>query len=204
MVVSLKGLRYSIFHFYLRCVIHRTRLAHVPLSTPRCGLPWLPSVNKKQKHCNRAWIFVHCKGIMQSRACLETIKSSSIMFSILFPQIRPVAIHIGWFSVRWYALSYIVGIFLGWALLGKLNRRTDSPLLAQKPFDDIVMWAVLGVLLGGRLGYAFFYNSDFFLANPTEIISVWKGGMSFHGGLLGVIGALAIFCRVHGVPPFSS
>jgi phosphatidylglycerol---prolipoprotein diacylglyceryl transferase len=117
------------------------------------------------------------------------------MLAIPFPMIDPVLVEVGPVSIRWYALSYIVGIFLGWWLVGRLNRRRKEPLLSPKAFDDLVMWVVIGIMLGGRLGYVLFYNSGYYFSHPHEMLAVWKGGMSFHGGLIGVIVTMLWFCR---------
>jgi phosphatidylglycerol:prolipoprotein diacylglycerol transferase len=111
-----------------------------------------------------------------------------------FPNIDPNLIKIGPFAIRWYALAYIVGLVLGWQLLRRLVRL--APVVAtQEQADDYLTWATLGVVLGGRLGYVFFYQPSRFLAAPLEAFQVWHGGMSFHGGLLGVVVATIWFCR---------
>jgi phosphatidylglycerol:prolipoprotein diacylglycerol transferase len=113
---------------------------------------------------------------------------------IAFPNIDPVALHIGSFSLRWYALAYIAGVLLGWQYARTLAKQNPS---GPRPeiFDDVTSWIILGVLLGGRIGYVLFYNLPYFLENPIEIPMVWKGGMSFHGGLTGVLFAMFLFCR---------
>ena len=117
-----------------------------------------------------------------------------MLFTIAFPMIDPVVVSIGPFAIRWYALAYIVGIFIGWRYTRALAARRDSPL---RPLllDDFVTWAVLGIVLGGRFGYVLFYQLPFYVANPLEVFAVWRGGMSFHGGLLGVTLATALFAR---------
>ncbi len=114
--------------------------------------------------------------------------------AIPFPAIDPVIFSIGPLAIRWYALSYILGIVLGWRLL---MRMADDPgaVLDRKQADDLVVWVTLGVILGGRIGYILFYNFDYFIANPGAMLRVWEGGMSFHGGLLGVIAAIVLFAR---------
>lgn len=116
------------------------------------------------------------------------------MPGIPFPDIDPVAIQIGPLAIRWYALAYITGILLGWWYLRRLSERWASPVGAEL-IDDFVIWATAGIVLGGRLGYVVFYNLDQYLANPIQIFLVWHGGMSFHGGLLGVIAAAWLFAR---------
>ena len=114
-----------------------------------------------------------------------------------FPQIDPV-IQIGPFGIRWYAMAYIAGLVLGWRMMRRLVVRT--PAVAQPlQVDDFLTWATLGVVLGGRLGYVFFYQPSAFLADPIRIVQVWTGGMSFHGGMLGVSIATFWFCRRNGI-----
>lgn len=121
------------------------------------------------------------------------------MSGLPFPEIDPVAVQIGSLAIRWYALAYIVGILLGWWYIRRLSRRWRSPVAAEH-LDDFVLWATLGVVLGGRVGYGLFYNLDRYLADPLQIFVIWRGGMSFHGGLLGVILAAWIFARRRGIP----
>jgi phosphatidylglycerol:prolipoprotein diacylglycerol transferase len=114
-----------------------------------------------------------------------------------FPAIDPVLISIGPFAVRWYALAYICGILLGWLYARTIiaNQRLwggPAPFTATD-FDDFVLWVTLGIILGGRVGYVLFYNFDFFIAHPVEMLQVWKGGMSFHGGFLGCVLAVVLF-----------
>ncbi len=115
-----------------------------------------------------------------------------------FPQIDPVIVQIGPFGIRWYAMAYIAGLVLGWRLMRRLVVRT--PAVAEPlQVDDFLTWATLGVVLGGRLGYVFFYQPSAFLADPIRIVQVWTGGMSFHGGMLGVSIATFWFCRRNGI-----
>lgn len=99
---------------------------------------------------------------------------------------------LGPLEVRWYSMAYVVGILLGCALVHHLNYRDRGhPVLPDfHVFDDLLLYAILGIILGGRLGYVFFYQSDYYLSQPIEILKLWKGGMSFHGGLLGMIVAM--------------
>jgi len=129
-------------------------------------------------------------------------------FAIPFPAIDPVMIEIGPFAIRWYALAYIAGIFVGWWYAKRLvaNQRLWEPVGAPlKPadIDDLVVWATLGIILGGRTGYVLFYDLPRFLENPLEIFAVWNGGMSFHGGFLGTILAMVLFARSRGIPAWS-
>jgi phosphatidylglycerol:prolipoprotein diacylglycerol transferase len=117
-----------------------------------------------------------------------------------FPAIDPIAFQWGFIVVRWYALAYMVGILGGWWYVGWLDKRSPMPLLTRKQYDDMMLWGVLGVVLGGRLGYVLFYNLPYFLEHPADILKMWQGGMSFHGGALGVIGGFYIFARLHTLP----
>jgi len=116
-----------------------------------------------------------------------------MLAALPFPVIDPVAVEIGPLAIRWYALAYIAGILLGWWYIHRLNRR--HAVMARTDVDDFVVWATLGIILGGRLGYVLFYQPGYFLANPAEILFVWQGGMSFHGGLLGIGAAVVVFAR---------
>jgi phosphatidylglycerol:prolipoprotein diacylglycerol transferase len=117
---------------------------------------------------------------------------------IAYPAIDPVALEIGPFALRWYALAYLAGLLLGWRYLIALARFPGGGL-GRRDVDDFLLWATLGVILGGRLGYAALYQLAYFAAHPLEIFMVWQGGMSFHGGLIGVILALIAFARLRGL-----
>ncbi|GBQ26203.1 prolipoprotein diacylglyceryl transferase [Acetobacter estunensis NRIC 0472] len=117
---------------------------------------------------------------------------------LMFPQFDPVLIHFGPLAIRWYALAYIAGIVLGIQLLKTLV--TWAPRAATREMaDDFLVWVTLGVVLGGRTGYVLFYQPEFFLTHPLHIFEVWQGGMSFHGGALGVILALFLFTQRFGL-----
>jgi len=123
---------------------------------------------------------------------------------LVHPQFDPVAIQLGPVGIHWYGLTYLVafGLFLWLATL-----RTRQPQFAQtgwsrREVEDMLFWGVLGVVIGGRLGYVLFYKPGYYASHPLEILMVWKGGMSFHGGLLGVIGALALYARQRARPFF--
>src|SRR5208337_5258493 len=98
------------------------------------------------------------------------------------------------FGIRWYALAYIAGLVLGWRLMRRLVLRPPR-VATPVQVDDFLTWATLGVVLGGRLGYVLFYRPGHFFAHPGQIFAVWQGGMSFHGGALGVTIAILLFCR---------
>ncbi len=122
---------------------------------------------------------------------------------IAFPVFNPVAIAIGPIVIRWYALAYIGGIVLGWIYaraLVKNEKLWGGPAamtLAQ--LDDFILWVTVGIILGGRTGYVLFYNLPFFIQHPAEILELWKGGMSFHGGFMGCVVAVMWFARKNGI-----
>jgi phosphatidylglycerol:prolipoprotein diacylglycerol transferase len=119
-----------------------------------------------------------------------------------FPDFDPVLVHIGPLAIRWYALAYIAGILLGWRYATGLVRNAAlaaprAPAATSAQIDDLVLWITLGVIVGGRLGHVFFYTPTLVLKDPIEIFKTWHGGMSFHGGLIGVIVAIIGFARVN-------
>jgi phosphatidylglycerol:prolipoprotein diacylglycerol transferase len=118
---------------------------------------------------------------------------------LLFPQFDPVIVQLGPLSIRWYALAYITGLVVGWRLVRRLVQL--APVVATPlQVDDFLTWATLGVVLGGRLGYVLFYQPAVYLTHPAMILAVWEGGMSFHGGMLGVTIAVIVFCRRNAIP----
>lgn len=121
-----------------------------------------------------------------------------MMFAIPFPMIDPVLVEIGPIAIRWYALAYIAGILLGWRLARVLVQRSPQVATADQ-VDEFITWVTLGVILGGRLGYVLFYRPGYYLTAPWEALAVWHGGMSFHGGALGVIVATFLFARRNGL-----
>lgn len=123
------------------------------------------------------------------------------VLAIPFPAIDPVLVQIGPFAIRWYALAYIAGIVIGWQLVRRIVRRPGWEVTPEA-IDDLLFYVTLGIILGGRLGYVLFYQPAYYLTHPLEILSVWRGGMSFHGGLLGVIIATALFARRRNLAPF--
>jgi phosphatidylglycerol---prolipoprotein diacylglyceryl transferase len=120
---------------------------------------------------------------------------------LLFPQFDPVLVHFGPLAIRWYALAYITSLVVGWRLV-RMFVRLAPVVAAPLQVDDFLTWATLGVVLGGRLGYVLFYQPWVYLTHPAMILAVWEGGMSFHGGMLGVAIAIVIFCRRNGIPLF--
>ena len=132
---------------------------------------------------------------------------------IPFPDISPEIFSISLFgldlALRWYALAYILGILLGWRLALRavqtpaLWHNSNAPLTPRQ-IEDLLTWIILGVILGGRLGYVAFYQPGYYIQNPGEILAVWQGGMAFHGGLLGVILAGYLFTLRHHIPKTSA
>ncbi len=127
-----------------------------------------------------------------------------ILLTIPFPAIDPVIVSLGPLAIRWYSLSYVAGLLIGWWVMMRLADRPpapgQNPVVSREIIDDFLLWATLGVILGGRLGYVLFYKSAYYLGDPLRILEVWKGGMSFHGGLLGVVIATILFARRRRVP----
>jgi phosphatidylglycerol:prolipoprotein diacylglycerol transferase len=118
--------------------------------------------------------------------------------TVPFPDFDPVLVHIGPFAIRWYALAYIAGILLGWRYAVAMLRRASlwtrrPPPMSAVQLDDLILWITLGVIVGGRLGHTLFYTPELIWRDPLEILMVWHGGMSFHGGALGVLLAMSIF-----------
>jgi phosphatidylglycerol:prolipoprotein diacylglycerol transferase len=118
---------------------------------------------------------------------------------LLFPNFNPDLVRVGPFAIRWYALAYITGLVLGWQLMRRLVRLTPTVATAPQT-DDFLTWATLGVVLGGRIGFVLFYQPEFYFSHPAMIFAVWEGGMSFHGGALGVALATWIFCYRNSIP----
>jgi phosphatidylglycerol---prolipoprotein diacylglyceryl transferase len=142
----------------------------------------------------------------QEKSMNETIPA--IHAGLPFPDISPVIFSIGPLQVHWYGLGYVVGILFAW-WYGKRLLSTphlwprDKAPMDPDALDDFVLWAALGVVLGGRIGYVLFYNFDYYLANPLSIPAVWDGGMSFHGGFLGTTLAMILFARSRRIPVWS-
>ena len=116
-----------------------------------------------------------------------------------FPVIDPVAVELGPLAIRWYALAYLVGLIVGWRLARRLAAAPPRLMRAER-VDDVLAWIVLGVVAGGRLGYVLFYKPGYYLAHPDEVLFLWQGGMSFHGGFAGVVLAVFLFARRHELP----
>lgn len=116
------------------------------------------------------------------------------MTGLAYPEISPVIFSVGPLAVRWYSMAYLAGILLGWVLIGKRVKKY-SISLSKENLEDLIFYATLGIILGGRLGYILFYGQGQYLENPLEIFAIWHGGMSFHGGIIGVIIALWLVAR---------
>ena len=117
---------------------------------------------------------------------------------ITFPNINPVIFSIGPLDIRWYSVSYILGLILGIQYMKYLNNKLELKL-NNFLINDFFLWAALGIIIGGRLGYVILYNPSYYLNESIEILQVWKGGMSFHGGLIGIIISIYLFCRKNNI-----
>ena len=121
------------------------------------------------------------------------------LLALPYPGFDPVAIQIGPLAIRWYALAYLAGLLIGWRMMLGLARRPNVAF-SRADADDFLVWAIAAVLLGGRFGYVLAYNPAQYLAHPEDVLFLWRGGMSFHGGLAGVAVAMAWFARRRGIP----
>ena len=110
------------------------------------------------------------------------------------PSIDPVILSFGFVDIRWYSLAYIAGILIGLIIIKRLNKIYGNSINSNN-LDNFLFWAVVGIIFGGRIGYVLFYQLDLFILDPFYILKLWKGGMSFHGGLLGMILSIYLFCR---------
>ena len=126
------------------------------------------------------------------------------LMAIPFPGIDPIAIALGPVHIRWYGLAYLTGLVLGWLYMRRLLRSPDlwrgAPPMKPEQVDDFLLWATLGTVIGGRLGFILLYEPGLFLRDPARIFAVWEGGMAFHGGVLGVTLAIALFARLNRIP----
>jgi phosphatidylglycerol:prolipoprotein diacylglycerol transferase len=131
------------------------------------------------------------------------------LWAIPFPNIDPVALQLGPVAIKWYGLAYLAGLLLGWLYIRRLLSEPELWASGRPPFDvakvdDLLLYITAGVVLGGRLGFVVFYEPSYYLANPGDIIAVWKGGMAFHGALVGCLIAIWVFARRNGVNPWST
>lgn len=113
---------------------------------------------------------------------------------MIFPQIDPIIFSIGPLAVRWYGMMYLLGFVGAYFIMGHVARLRNFPI-SKEQISDLLFYGVIGVVVGGRLGYTLFYNASYYLSHPLEIFYVWEGGMSFHGGLLGVFFVLLFYCK---------
>ena len=120
---------------------------------------------------------------------------------LIKPSIDPVILSLGIFDIRWYSLDYIAGFIIGSIIIKYLNKKLLN-ILSNKQIDSFFIWSILGVIIGGRVGYVLFYQTSYFFANPIYILKIWTGGMSFHGGLIGIIISIYLFCRKNNIQFF--
>jgi phosphatidylglycerol:prolipoprotein diacylglycerol transferase len=129
------------------------------------------------------------------------------MLVLPFPAINPVLVQWGPLAIRWYALAYIAGLVLGWLLIRRIVsddrywNGTKRP--SVESIDDLLVYCAFGVILGGRIGIVLFYNRQYYFSHPSEIFKIWEGGMSFHGGLIGALIGILLFCRRYEAPPLT-
>ena len=120
---------------------------------------------------------------------------------LIHPSIDPVMVSFGVIQIRWYGVAYVLGFLLGVYLLKQINQGYQRKI-ENKQIDDFFIWSVIGVILGGRIGYVLFYQTSIFFTNPINILFIWKGGMSFHGGLLGIIISIFLFSKKYSIDFF--
>lgn len=131
--------------------------------------------------------------------------STGLPFPNLSPEIFSISLFGMEFALRWYALAYITGILIGWRIAVSAVKRpglwaADTPPMRPEQVEELLTWVIVGIILGGRLGFVLFYQPAYYLANPGDILAIWQGGMAFHGGLIGVVVAALIFCLRQGIP----
>lgn len=136
------------------------------------------------------------------------IAAAELFAVMAFPNIDPIAFSLGPIAVHWYGLAYVAGILLGWFYARRLVSRkdlwrNDTPPATLAQLDDFLVWAALGVIFGGRIGYILFYDFAAIVDNPMRAFEIWNGGMSFHGGFLGATIAMIVFARRHAIPVWS-
>jgi phosphatidylglycerol:prolipoprotein diacylglycerol transferase len=136
------------------------------------------------------------------------ISIAETLATMPFPDIDPIAISIGPIDIRWYGLGYVVSILLGWWYARKIASTprlwaNDTPAMTITDLDDFLLWAAVGIVVGGRVGFILFYDLPLYLANPSLIFEIWKGGMSFHGGIAGTTIAMILFARKRGISVWS-
>ena len=126
------------------------------------------------------------------------------MLVLPFPAISPVLVQWGPLAIRWYAIAYIAGLVLGWALIRRMVANGQywggAPRPTAESIDDLLVYCALGVIIGGRLGNVLFYDPQYYFSHPIEIFKIWQGGMAFHGGLIGALVGILLFARRYNVP----
>ena len=120
---------------------------------------------------------------------------------LIKPSIDPVILSLGIFDIRWYSLAYIAGFIIGLIIIKYLNKKLLN-ILSNKQIDSFFIWSILGVIIGGRVGYVLFYQTSYLFTNPIYILKIWTGGMSFHGGLIGIIISMYLFCKKNNIKFF--
>ncbi|MHC8508799.1 MAG: prolipoprotein diacylglyceryl transferase [Rhodospirillales bacterium] len=120
------------------------------------------------------------------------------VFTLVYPAVDPIALQIGPVAVRWYGLAYLSGLLIGWALMRRMCARSPSGATPED-IGDFLFWAVIGIIAGGRLGEVIFYQFEYFLNYPWRVFAIWQGGMAFHGGMLGLVLAGALFTRARQI-----
>ena len=110
------------------------------------------------------------------------------------PSIDPILLSLGFVDIRWYSLAYIISFIIGATLIKLINKKSLN-ILTNKQIDSFFVWSIIGVIVGGRLGYVIFYQFNILIDNPVYVIKIWQGGMSFHGGLIGMIISIFVFCK---------
>ncbi len=125
----------------------------------------------------------------------QRLKPKGCVVAIVVDPISPVALNLFGLQIRWYALAYVAAFLVGYWFTKRLEKQSPVVSLDKKGWDDLLAAVILGTIIGGRLGYVLFYNLAYFISNPFEIFMVWHGGMSFHGGMLGVLTAVILFAR---------
>ncbi len=131
--------------------------------------------------------------------------STGLPFPNVSPELFSISLFGIEFALRWYALAYIAGILIGWRIAVAAVKRPalwaqTTPPMRPEQVEELLTWVILGVILGGRIGFVLFYQPSYYLANPAQILAIWQGGMAFHGGLIGVIVAALIYCHREGLP----
>jgi phosphatidylglycerol---prolipoprotein diacylglyceryl transferase len=156
-------------------------------------------------------VFNSCSRKVDFAARAGSIASMNAMidFPNISPEIFSISLFGMTFALRWYALAYIAGILIGWRIVVRTVHHPEywkdaTPVMTKERVEDLLFWVILGVILGGRFGYVLFYQPAYYLQNPFQILRIWEGGMSFHGGAIGVIVALLAFTNRHGLNKIST